>query len=267
MTCQDPLSPGSSQTTGGPASNSAAFHLCLSAGCQLKEHPGNTLILPRLSKTGDKGPFSDALTPASPGNPYLEVEPQLGPDSPAPSPLANTTYQQSVTQRFSSGERGAPSSTLYPAQVTHPASESRGRTPGSPPRADPGLSRPPQSSDGLLGSSFPAEPASALAAGQRPESSHHRSEPTRVPDLVLTRPQPHGTAKPWAPPTEAPTRGPLAKPTNTSAASPAALGKTQSSPLTREGLRAQGVPTNACRHPARPALPRPQWRLQSAAPG
>ena len=56
----------------------------------------------------------------------------------------------------------------------------------------------------------------ALAlAGQRLESSHHRSEPTRVPDPGSHAPQPRGTQSPGPLPRKHPPGDLLLKPTNT----------------------------------------------------
>ena len=175
-----------------------------------------------------------------------------------------------MTQRFSSRERGAPLSSLYSAQSTHPASASLGRDAWEPTPRWPGAL---QASAGLRRWAprphFRRSLASALA-GQRLESSHHRSEPTWVPDPGSHAPQPRCTQSPGPLQWKHPPGDLLLKPTNTSAASPAAPREAAVKPLNpgrSPGTRGprQCVPTPRAAGPSPSAMEAPiRGRLAKA---
>jgi len=226
------------------------------------------LILPRpLQGQRQRTLFRCPGPPLPQETPNLRQSPQLA--RAALPPLPTHTYQQSVTQRFSSGEWGAPLYSLYSAQVTHPASASLGRDAWEPtPRWSGAL----QASAGLRPAPRPhfRRSLESALAGQRPESSHHRSEPTRVPDPGSHAAQPRGTQSPGPLPQKHPPGNLLLKPTNTSATSPAAPREDAVKPLNpgrSPGTRGphQCMPTPRAAGPATSAMEAPiRGRLAKA---
>lgn len=142
-----------------------------------------------------------------------------------------------MTQRFSSqdGERPALAS---PAQVTHPASALRIRTPRSPPGACPTFPRPPQGS-ATRSASFPAEPGGNAESPPPPPPSPHRFL-----DTVTHAPQPRRHAKPGPLPLEHASGDLLLKTHKHSCSHSSSPQEYPDGPHSQEGLPAR-VPTTA----------------------
>ena len=267
MTCQDPLSWLQPDHWGTCQQLSSLSPLPLSrlpAKRTPRKHIDPSSASPRPAT---KDPFRCPGPPLPQETPNLRQSPQLA--RAALPPLPTHTYQQSVTQRFSSGEWGAPLSSLYSAQVTHPASASLGRDAWEPtPRWSGAL----QASAGLRPAPRPhfRRSLESALAGQRPESSHHRSEPTRVPDPGSHAAQPRGTQSPGPLPQKHPPGNLLLKPTNTSATSPAAPREDAVKPLNpgrSPGTRGphQCMPTPRAAGPSTSAMEAPiRGRLAKA---
>lgn len=153
-----------------------------------------------------------------------------------------------MTQRFSSqdGERPALAS---PAQVTHPASALRIRTPESPPGAGPAFPRPPQGS-ATSSASFPAEPGGNAESPPPPI-------PHRFRDTGTHAPQPHRHAKPGPLPLEHASGDLLLKTHKHSCSHSSSPQEYPDGPHTREGLQHVSPPQLALPVLNRASLRRP----------
>lgn len=125
MTCQDPLSWLQPDHWGTCQQLSSLSPLPLSrlpAKRTPRKHTDPSSASPRPAT---KDPFQMPWTPASPGNPYLEVEPSASPSSPAPSPYTHLSAKRDSALLL----RGAGSATLHP--ILRPGHTSSLRIPGS----------------------------------------------------------------------------------------------------------------------------------------
>lgn len=155
-----------------------------------------------------------------------------------------------MTQRFSSREREAPPLSVPPPRLhTLPLPSRPGRR--GPTR--PALARRSPASSARApathSASFPAEPGTG-ASDATQESESPAPSPHRFPDSGTHAHQPPRTAMPGAPPTGAPTRGPLAaNPRTLRRPVQQPLGKVLTIPKPRK-VSSTSVLTDACCHPA-----------------
>lgn len=109
--------------------------------------------------------------PGHPETPSSGQSPHPSPGSPAPSPTR--AHRQSMTQRFSSRERGAPLLGIRPPGLHTQPLLFPVRTPGSPPRRRPRAPSGLREASATGSASFPAEPGISSADSTR-ELSHCR---------------------------------------------------------------------------------------------